>query len=117
MKFVNLPEFESDFKRLKKRYRTIDDDFEVFKRVLEQMPEEDGIGRFVISGTGIQRKIIKVKKFACRALKHKGAQSGIRIIYSYHKEENKIEFVEIYYKGDKELEDRKRILKHYKERL
>ncbi len=55
----------------------------MFKQVIEQMPEEDGIGRVVISGPGVQRKIIKVKKFACRALKNKGVQAGIRIIYTY----------------------------------
>ena len=39
--------------------------------------------------------------------------SGIRIIYAYYEKEDKIEFIEIYYKGDKENENRERILKHY----
>jgi hypothetical protein len=43
----------------------------------------------------------------------KGAQSGIRVIYAYYEEEDKIELVEIYFKGDKENEDRQRILKYY----
>ncbi len=59
-------------------------------------------------------KIYKVRKFACKSLKGKGVQSGIRIIYSYFIEEDKIEFVEIYYKGDKENENRSRIKKLYK---
>ena len=57
-------------------------------------------------------KIYKAKKFACRSLKGKGVQSGIRVIYAYFEKEDKIELIEIYYKGDKENEDRERILKY-----
>jgi hypothetical protein len=38
---------------------------------------------------------------------------GIRVIYAYWEEEDKLEFIEIYLKGDKKNEDRKRILRHY----
>ena len=65
---------------------------------------------FHISDLGIHSpKIYKARKFACKALKGKGAQSGIRVIYAYHADEDWIEFIEIYYKGDKESEDRERI--------
>lgn len=47
-------------------------------------------------------------------MKGKGAASGIRIIYAYNEKEDIIEFIEIYFKGDKENEDRERILKHFK---
>lgn len=50
---------------------------------------------------------------ACKSLKGKGVQSGIRVIYAYREEEDRVEFMELYYKGDKESEDRERILKHY----
>ncbi len=39
-------------------------------------------------------------------------QSGIRVIYACFEEEDMIELIEIYYKGDKENEDKKRILKY-----
>lgn len=58
-------------------------------------------------------KIYKAKKFTCKSLKGKGAASGIRIIYGHYEKEDIIEFIEIYYKGDKENEDRERILKYY----
>jgi len=58
--------------------------------------------------------IFKAKKFACKALKGKGAQSGIRVIYAYHEGEDWVEFIEIYFKGDKASEDGERITKHYK---
>ena len=38
-------------------------------------------------------------------------QSGIRVIYAYHEEEDRIEFIEIYYKGDKASEDREMLWK------
>ncbi|MBI5327844.1 MAG: hypothetical protein HZB80_06075 [Deltaproteobacteria bacterium] len=59
-------------------------------------------------------KIYKANKLACKALKGKGVQSWIRVIYAYHGEEDWIEFIEIYYKVDKESEDRERILRNYK---
>jgi len=59
-------------------------------------------------------KIYKSRKFACRSLSG-GAYSGIRIIYAYYEETDKTELIEIYYKGDKKNEDRKRIFKYYKE--
>ena len=39
--------------------------------------------------------------------------SGIRIIYAYYEKEDVIEFIEIYFKGDKADEDKKRIIKNY----
>jgi hypothetical protein len=41
--------------------------------------------------------------------------SGIRVIYAYQEEENKVEFIEIYYKGNKKNEDGERILKYFGE--
>lgn len=74
----------------------------------------DNKGVFEISGLQIKSpKIYKAKKFACRSLKGKGVQSGIRVIYAYFEEEDKIELIEIYYKGDKENEDRERIRRYY----
>jgi hypothetical protein len=68
-----------------------------------------------ISGLGIHGpRIFKARKFACRALRGKGAQSGIRVIYAHFEESDRIELIEIYYKGDKENEDRQRILERYK---
>ena len=67
-----------------------------------------------ISELGIEiPKIYKAKKFACKALKGRGVMSGIRIIYAYYENEDVIEFIEIYFKGDKANEDKKRIMKYY----
>ncbi len=112
-----LPEFERDIKKLSKRFRTLEDDLEIFVKTelkLYHKLDIDNKGIFQIPSLQIEEpKIYKVKKFACRALKGKGVQSGIRVIYAYFKDSDKVEFVEIYFKGDKENEDKDRILKHY----
>jgi len=111
------PEFKSDLKRLKKRFKTIEEDLGIFIVHQLQLFHKLGVdnkGVVQISNLGIHSpKIYKARKFACRSLKGKGAASGIRVIYAYFRNEDRIEFIEIYYKGDKENEDRKRILRYY----
>ena len=115
---VHLSEFEKDKKKLLKRFRTLDDDLNTFINIQLKLYHKLGIDNNAveqISDLGINEpKIYKVKKFACKSLKGKGVQSEIRIIYSYYEKLDKIEFVEIYYKGDKENEDRNRIKRLYR---
>jgi len=115
---VYITEFEKDKKKLLKRFRTLDEDLDNFINVQLKLFHKLGIDNNAaehISDMGINEpKIYKAKKFACKALKGKGVQSGIRIIYSFYENVDRIEFVEIYYKGDKENEDRERIKKLYK---
>jgi len=74
----------------------------------------DNKGVFQISNLGLDYpQIYKARKFACKSLKGTGSRSGIRIIYAYYEKDDIIEFIEIYYKGDKENEDRERIKKYY----
>jgi mRNA-degrading endonuclease RelE of RelBE toxin-antitoxin system len=112
-----LPEFERDLKSLCKRFRTIEEDLEIFienELFLYHKLGKDTKGVFQIPGLPVKDiKIYKAKKFACRALKGKGVQSGMRVIYSYSEDTDTIELIEIYYKGDKENEDRERISRHY----
>ena len=42
---------------------------------------------------------------ACRALRNR----SLRIIYTFFEQNQRIEFIEIYFKGEKENEDRGRI--------
>ncbi len=113
-----LPEFETDLRKLLKRFKTLEDDLKIFieKQLnLYHKLKIDNKDIFQIFGLQIENpKIYKAKKFACRSLKGKGVQSGIRVIYAYFEKEDKIELIEIYYKGDKENEDRERILRYYK---
>ena len=113
-----LPGFESDFKKLSKKFRTLKEDLDIFINTQLKLYHKLGIdnkGIYPLSDLGIEYpRIYKVKKFACKSLKGKGVASGIRIIYAYYKNDDVIEFIEIYYKGNKVNENRGRILKYYK---
>ena len=113
----NLPEFDKDMKKLKKKYRTLEDDLEIFINSGLKAYHKIGLDyKGIVKLTGLKidyPKIYKVIKFACKSLKGKGSKSGIRVIYAYYGDIDKIEFIEIYYKGDKKNEDRERIKRYY----
>lgn len=114
MTFDELTEFKKDLKTLLKKYRTLNDDLDVVKRVLKVTPDERPPFSLRIDDLGLETCIIKVKKIACRALKGRGVNSGLRLIYAYFPDEQKITFIEIYHKNDKESEERQRILNNFK---
>lgn len=113
MIFDELAEFRKDLKSLLKKYRTLKDDLSVVKQVFEVMPDERPPFSFRIDNLGIETCIIKVRKIACRALKGRGVNSGLRLIYAYFPEQKKIIFIELYHKNDKASEDRKRITDNF----
>lgn len=113
MEFEMLTEFEKDLKTLLKKFRTLDEDLQVLKTVLKLRPEQHPPFSFRIDNLGITACIIKVKKIACKALKGKGVNSGLRLVYAYFPELRKITFIELYHKNDKENEDRERIKKYF----
>ena len=114
MTFDDLPEFRKDLKNLLKKYGTLYDDLDVVKQVLEVTPQEKPPFSFRINNLGIETCIIKVKKIACKALKGRGVNSGLRLIYAHFEEEQKIIFIELYHKNDKANEDKQRILNNFK---
>lgn len=103
MNFKNTQKFQRDFKKLSKKYKSLDNDLAEFKKILKELPL--GIGKHfnVITQTEILH-IVKARLF-CRYLKG----SSLRIIYSYFKQKQRIEFIELYSKNNKESEDEKRI--------
>jgi mRNA-degrading endonuclease RelE of RelBE toxin-antitoxin system len=114
---ARLPEFTRDLKGLSKRFRTLEEDLATLVRA-QVLPFHklgiDNRGVFQLTSLPfLEPKIFKVKKFACKALKGRGANSGLRLIYAYSEEADRIELIEIYFKGDKEVEDRERILIKY----
>lgn len=113
MNFKSTFEFQKDFQRLSKKFRSLDADLIEFKKILNETPL--GIGKHfnVIIKTNVVY-IIKAR-FFCRSLKKK----NLRIIYSYIANHNLIEmigvdFIELYFKGDKENEDKDRIKEYLK---
>ncbi|WP_198170272.1 hypothetical protein [Mucilaginibacter arboris] len=83
MTFNELDEFQKDMKTLLKKYRTLHDDLAIVKTVLELKPDERSPFSFRIDNLGLETCIIKVKKIACKALKGRGVNSGLRLVYAY----------------------------------
>jgi DNA repair exonuclease SbcCD ATPase subunit len=112
-----LEAFRNDFKKLVKKFKTLNDDLETFianQLKLTHQLNIDNKGVVRIADLRIEYpRIYKARKFSCKALRGKGAASGMRIIYAYYEDEDIIEFIEMFYKGDKENEDRERIFKYY----
>lgn len=114
MTFDELDEFKKDLKKLLKKYRSLNDDLEIVRKVLNVEPGERPPFSFRIDGLGIETCMIKVKKMACKSLKGRGVNTGLRLIYAHFEEEQRITFVELYYKNNKDNEDRDRILNNFK---
>jgi mRNA-degrading endonuclease YafQ of YafQ-DinJ toxin-antitoxin module len=114
MTFDELAEFQKDLKGLLKKYRTLNDDLDVVKKVLEVLPDERPPFSFRIDNLGLETCVIKVKKIACKALKGRGVNSGLRLVYAHFEKEQRITFIELYHKNDKENEDRERIIDNFK---
>ena len=118
MEFEELDEYKKDLKKLSKRYKTLKDDLSVIKKVLRVNPNEKPPFSFRIDGLGIRTCIIKVKKIACRSLKGRGVNTGLRLVYAHFQNEEtqegeKIIFIELYHKKDKANEDRERIFRNF----
>lgn len=113
--FEEVSEFSKDVKKLRKKYRSIDDDLVIFKKALKSnLPNQlPGIVRVCNLGQDVKNPIYKVRYFRCKTLKGKGNKSGIRIVYAYEETEDRITFIEMYHKNKKENEDKHRILKYF----
>lgn len=74
-------EFKKDLKKLLKKYRSLNEDLDVLKKVLKVEPNERPPFSFRIEGLGIETCVIKIKKIACKSLKGRGVNSGLRLIY------------------------------------
>ena len=108
MYFKQASGFAKDFKRLAKKYRSLPDDLLIFEKIIAAVPL--GTGRhFAVLHAQKSVRIVKARLF-CRCLKG----SSLRVIYAYCESENFIEFIELYYKGNKQNEDRERIKDYLK---
>jgi len=111
--FDEISEFRKDLKYLLKKYRTLNEDLDTVRKDLNDEPGDNPPFSFRIDNLGLKTCIIKVKKIACKSLKGRGVNSGLRLIYAYFQAEEIIVFVELYHKNDKENEDRQRIIDNF----
>jgi len=113
--FNELSEFQKEYKRLGKKYKSLLNDIHGFKNDLQNFKDVISVTplgnnkHFNIVAQTENAKIIKAR-FFCRYLKG----SSLRVIYSYIEEKKRIDFIQLYFKGDKENEDRERIKKYLK---
>ncbi|GAB4294205.1 MAG: hypothetical protein Kow0090_08810 [Myxococcota bacterium] len=106
MNFSELPEFQEERERLSKKYKSLPGDLQEFRTVVSKIPLGNSKHFNIIAQKGAVC-IIKARLF-CRYLKG----SSLRVVYAYFEQKQEIEFIEIYFKGDKENEDRHRIKKY-----
>jgi len=104
--FDELPEFQKDCKRLGKKYKSLIDDLKEFRNVVSIVPL--GNSKHFIIITQIKVLYIVKARLFCRYLKG----SSLRVIYAYFEQEQRIEFIEVYFKGNKENENHDRIMEY-----
>jgi len=101
--YSELPEFSKEFKRFSRKYKSLSGDLEEFKRVIDVAPLGNS-KHFNVITRNEQCAVVKARLF-CRYLKG----SSLRIVYAFYCQVLKVEFIELYFKGEKENEDRERI--------
>jgi len=112
IRFLVCDEFEKDIKWLSKRYFSLKEDLDDLRKALAIDPAPFYTERINNLWEHIILPVYKVKKFLCRSLK---SNSKLRIIYVYDATKQEIQFIqfiEIYAKADKGVEDRDRINKY-----
>ena len=118
--YKETEDFKKDFKKLLKRYKTLDEDFKLLKiATIELFHTRNINNNSIFLCEGLQNnnlkgkvEIYKIKKIACRSLKNFGCNTGLRIIYFYFRENNEVKFIQIYHKNESVNEDRDRIKKY-----
>lgn len=106
MNFSEIGQFQGEFKRLSKKYRSLPEDLDEFRKVVSAIPH--GVSKhFAVLHREDDVIIIKARLF-CRFLRG----SSLRIVYAYHEQTEDIVFIELYYKGEKKSEDQKRIISY-----
>ena len=118
-KVVRLPEFDKDVKKRLKKHNTLEEDLSIaIKSALypHHKLKQPYSGIHPVSYLKIgKHNYYKLTDMACKSLHGTGKRSGYRLIYTYYAETDTIELLEIYYKPQKENEDKRRVLDHYKQ--
>lgn len=108
--FQQTSEFNKELKKLSKKYKTLEKDFCQLKEIyLIIAPQGNGSKHWNLLYENDTVKIYKVRMH-CDSTKGK----FFRVIYVYQLKTKIIEFIEVYYKGDKENENRERIKDYLK---
>ena len=114
--YVETSGFRNDLRRLLKRFRTLEDDLGIAKVAAIELYHLNDIDNHSVEEIPgfctAETRICKLKKFTCKSLPNRGCRSGIRIIYAYRTPGPRVDFIQIYFKGDQPCEDRDRIAQY-----
>ena len=104
MNISQTDEFKKDFKRLSKKYPTLEKDFEILTSAIRAEPKGDGTKHWNLIKSIDEKHILKVRMM-CRSVR----RADFRVIYMFDGENFELLFIEMYFKGDKENNDKSRI--------
>ena len=112
-KIVICNEFTKDVKHLSKKYKSIERDLQdVVKALRTDWLKVSHIERINNLWQDIKIPVYKMRRVWCESLK---SPSKLRLIFAYDEKSNEIQliqFLELYAKWEKEVEDRDRIKKY-----
>lgn len=97
-------EFAKEFKKLRKKYPSLPQDLAVIESIITKFPYgEDSKHCNALKREG--ESCICKRRMMCRSVRG----TEFRVVYYYNGREVELEYIEIYYKGKKETEDKKRV--------
>jgi len=99
MEFSETNEYTKAFKRLYKKYKTLDTDIANIKEIICCYPKGAGARHWNLLSS-IESCHVYKTRLMCRAVKG----SGFRLVYLYDEDADTFVLIEIYYKGDQENE-------------
>ncbi len=105
MKIIKGEQFLKEFKKLQKKYPSLPQDFQFLENVVLDNPLWNGSKHWNILKQNNNWHYILKTRMMCRSVK--GAT--FRVVYSYNQKYIEILFLEIYFKSNKDIENKQRI--------
>ena len=109
MHIRHTEELDKDLKKLCKKYPSILSDFEILKQVVIDNPTGKGASKHWNEISGISNKPEHISFYKVRMMCRSLRSSDLRVIYMYDGENLELLFIETYYKGSQENNDKNRI--------
>lgn len=104
IKVTASEKFQKEIKKYSKKYRSLEDDLKILEQALCVFPKGNESKHWNILKQDGEKYIFKIR-LACKSLK----RESFRVIYYFDGETANLIFIELYFKGNKEKEDKKRI--------
>lgn len=99
MKFEDHGDFRKDIRRLLKRFKSLDEDMNVVRKVLAVIPDERPPLSYRMTHPRSDVEVINIR-ITCKCLKGYGVSSGLRLIYALFRDERRIIMMGMFYKND-----------------